>query len=552
MPSPPEARQLFGIDEGASLDAIDQAYYSKRAELQKKQKSAPTPALAAKFATVLAKLDDHYAALVQSPVMTNSTTSATSASSLSQTKLDDLPGVAPSDINRLSFAAGHVLAGRYTIAELIGQGGMGAVYRAHDKNRDEDIAIKILLPSLTNNERALTRFMDEARISSKLSHPNIVNVYDVQNDGDLYFLTMELLEGQGVNQLLETRESLQQPFSEKELLDIVGQLLPALSYAHEHTVHRDIKPENIWLTKDGHYKLMDFGIAQLQSTSRRTQTGTAMGTAYYMAPEQIKGSKHLDARADLYAVGILLYTLATGDVPAGLIKPLQKKRPDLNHGFCQAVMQCLEPQPDERPADAVQLLTALQTTAKARRGMPKQGNSKQAKSVAGLNAGPNKRVVATLVLLLFIGLGAIAGTGVWKDWIPASKAEIAREKAAVAKLQGELKVIKQRLDTARRNLDSEVRDAERNNNKGLAALNYWQRLSEAGIFNGNQIPSLEGELAVGETLLREGRYAEAQNTLSKVRDGYKTLQKEFNAAEKLFAAETSAAQAKAAWLKRKK
>jgi formylglycine-generating enzyme required for sulfatase activity/serine/threonine protein kinase len=540
--------KLLGLEEGASKASIDTAYTAKRSELQGKQQSAPTPPLADKFTAAIAKLDQAYQQLGTSADSSSATQDASARSStaspLSQTKLDDLPGLAPEDLKQLSFEVGHVLAGRYTIKELVGQGGMGAVYRAHDKNRDEDIALKILLPSLTGNERALARFMDEARISSKLSHRNIVNVYDVQNDGDLYFLTMELLQGQDLRQVMENQQLVGRPIDIDDVKAYLAEICTGLSAAHEHTVHRDIKPENIWLCDDGKLKLMDFGIAQLQSTSRRTQTGAAMGTAYYMAPEQLKGLKDIDGRADQYAVGVLAYELLTGEVPAGAIEPVNALRKDIPKGMAAAIMQSLSPRPENRFAT---IDTFAEAIAKGKGKSPRQ---KRPSNSLPTGEGPNQWLVAALVLITLLGVGALAYTGVWKDWMPASKAEIAREKAGVAKLQGEIKVIKQRLETARRSLDSDVRDAERNESNDLNALDHWQRLTEAGIFSGNQIPGLEGDLAVGETLLSEGSYSEAHLTLSKVRDGYKTLQQKFNAAKKLHVVETAALAAKDAWLQR--
>jgi len=538
-----DALKMLGLADDADAAAISAAYKTKRAALQAKQQSAPSPALANKFAELLTKVDAAYQQLQS----TANSAGKTGKSPLSQTKLDDLPCVDPSDINRLSFAAGHVLAGRYTIAELIGQGGMGAVYRAHDKNRDEDIAIKILLPSLTNNERALARFMDEARISSKLSHANIVNVYDVQNDGDLYFLTMELLEGQDLRQVMENQKLVGRPIDIEDVKAYLAQICTGLTAAHEHTVHRDIKPENIWLCDDGKLKLMDFGIAQLQSTSRRTQTGAAMGTAYYMAPEQLKGLKDIDGRADQYAVGVLAYELLTGEVPAGAIEAVDALRKDIPKGMAAAIMQSLSPRPENR-FNSIDAFAEAIAKGKGRAKSPRQPRTNNGLPTG---EGPNKWVVATLVLFLFIGLGAIAGTGVWKDWIPASKAEIAREKAAVAKLQGEIGVLKQRLDTARRHQDNDVRDAQRNRSDELAALSHWQQLTETGIFNGKQIPNLEGERAVGETLLQEGSYSDAQTTLVTVRDAYKALLQEFIVAEQIYVAESASGKTKGKWLARK-
>ncbi|MEE2653857.1 MAG: TonB family protein [Pseudomonadota bacterium] len=523
-------------------------YQKKRQELREKQQSAPTPALAGKFTGLLAKLDSAYAILSDASVgseqvaLNNATSHITSP--LSQTKLDDLPGMAPADINRLSFDVGHVLAQRYTIKELIGQGGMGAVYRAHDKNRDEDIAIKILLPSLTNNERALSRFLDEARISSKLSHANIVNVYDVQSDGDLYFLTMELLEGQDLRQVMENQKLVGRPMAIEDIKGYLSQICEGLAAAHEHTVHRDIKPENIWLCDDGRIKLMDFGIAQLQSTSRRTQTGAAMGTAYYMAPEQLKGLKDIDGRADQYAVGVLAYELLTGEVPAGAIEPVEALRKDIPKGMAAAIMRALSPRPESR-FESIPLFAEAVQKAKGKTRY-KAANT----SSVPISTGPNKWVVVAVVVLSLAGLGAIAGTGIWKDWMPASKEEIVQQKAAIAQLQGEISVLKQRLETSRRSLDSDLRDAQRNNSESLAALEQWQGLTEQAIFNSNRIAQLEGGLAVGQTLLREGSYADAHTALQEVRDGYQSLYDNFTAAGNLFEEEQAAKREEQRWNER--
>ena len=559
-----EALKALGLDENVSTEDIQAALKAKQQDIAAKKANAPTDALKAKFAAIEAKLAEVEKTLSAEPgnhpasdAVTPANAGAQRPSPLSQTKLADLPGLAPQDAAQVELQPGQILANRYEIKELIGQGGMGAVYRAFDKNRDEDIAIKVLLPSLTKNERALERFLNEARVSSKLSHQHIVNVYDVQSDpqidgsGDLYFLIMELLEGQDLAQLIQTREQLNQPFTGKELTEVIEQLAPALDYAHQHTVHRDIKPENIWLDEDGHCKLMDFGIAQLQSTSQRTQTGAAMGTAYYMAPEQLKGSKNVDARADIYALGVMLYAMATGDVPAGLIKPLHEKRPDISPAFSVAVMQCLEADPEDRPQSAGELLGLLQQglTAKgAKTRKSKTAKSSRPATAANLHGGPNKWAIAAALLLL-VGFGGAVGTGVvdLSGLMPMSAAEKAQKEASIARLQGEIKVLKQRLETARRNLDGDLRDEERNNGKDLTILQSWQLATERAIFNGSKIGELEGTQSMAETLLRKEQYAQSEAAFIEVKAGYEKLNAEFQAGEKLYAADQSAQKAKSEW-----
>ena len=342
--------KALNLDENANADSLKQAYEAKQTELDSKIEQAPTDALKQKFAQIKLQLQDAYTKHTQTQAV----------NPLSQTQMADLPqagmsytgyedSALPGEALKHQLKPGTELAGgRYQIKEQIGVGGMGAVFRAFDKNRAQDIAIKVLLPHLTKHERARERFLNEARLSSQLSHPNIVNVFDVQNDGDLYYLTMELLEGQDLRQVMENKKLVRQPFDIEDIKDYVGAICEALEHAHEVTVHRDIKPENIWIGADGKVKLMDFGIAQLQSASQRTKTGAAMGTAYYMAPEQLKGLNDIDGRADQYAVGVLAYELLTGEVPAGVIEPVQELRKGIPMGMAKGVMKALSSRPENR------------------------------------------------------------------------------------------------------------------------------------------------------------------------------------------------------------
>ncbi len=552
--TPEDGQQLLGIDSSdpqapQASEIIEQAYQTRRAGLQHKRDQAPTEAVQAKLDQALAKLEvARNTLLAASSVPEGSSGTSSQApsrsSSLSGTKLADLPQADASHTGfdggqagaQLNLQAGTVLAGRYEIRERIGAGGMGAVYRALDKTTGKDIAVKVLLPGLMKNERARERFLDEARISQQLSHPNIVNVYDVQQDGDFFFLTMELLEGQDLRQVMDNRQLARQPFSQQEMQALAGQLCDALAYAHKHTVHRDLKPENVWLTEDGDYKLMDFGIARVQSTSQRTQTGAAMGTAYYMAPEQLKGQKNIDGRADQYALGVMLYELATGEVPAGLIKPLRELRKDLSRGFANTVMRTLHTNPDERFADVSAFGQSLQS----------------GKGGAELQWPWKSLGIAAGVLVAVLGLGGLAVSGGFgldglKGLLPMSAEEIAQREAQLSRLQAEIRVLKQQLENSRRNLASDVRDAERNKSSNFAVLNHWQRLTENSIFSGSTIGELEGALSMAETLLRREQYDLAEVTLIEVKASYDDLNREFQAGERLFEAEQTAQRANSEW-----
>lgn len=243
---------------------------------------------------------------------------------------------------------GAVIAGRLELQELLGQGGMGNVYAARDRLKDEDVAIKVLRQDYQFSSAAKERFLAEAKVSCSLSHPNIVRVHDVGISGDAYYLSMERLYGQTLRQRTEMYRSERRPFSVEEVSAIARQLINALRYAHRYIVHRDLKPENIWLEQDDTVKLMDFGIARAFSNSQLTQTGMSMGTAYYMAPEQRVDAKDVDWRADQYALGVVMYELFTGTLPAGTVRPVDHVRPDLPKRYAAAVMRAMSSRPEDR------------------------------------------------------------------------------------------------------------------------------------------------------------------------------------------------------------
>jgi serine/threonine protein kinase len=237
------------------------------------------------------------------------------------------------------------------------------VYAAHDRLRDEDVAIKVLRQDLIFSIAAKERFLAEAKLSSNLSHPNIVRVYDVGESGGHYYLSMERLFGHTLRQRIETYRRDDRAFGLDEVTDIVRQLIDALRYAHRFIVHRDLKPENIWLADDGTVKLMDFGIARAFSSSHMTQTGMMMGTAYYMAPEQRLDAKDVDWRADQYALGVVMYELLAGTIPMGAVKPLDQVRRDVPQRIARAVMRAMSPKREERWPSLADMLAELETPA---------------------------------------------------------------------------------------------------------------------------------------------------------------------------------------------
>ena len=205
--------------------------------------------------------------------------------------------------------------GRYDIIRVLGKGAMGLVYEARDPNLDRRVAIKTIKVENLSEEAAAeyeARFRTEARSAARLQHPNIVSVYDSDRHGDIAYLVMEFIQGEDLKQHLDGGKR----YSLSQSLGMVADLLAALDYAHrQNIVHRDVKPANLLIESNGRVKLTDFGVARIQDSGEATRTqGTMVGTLKYMSPEQVQGVP-IDARADLFAVGVVLYQLLTGKRP---------------------------------------------------------------------------------------------------------------------------------------------------------------------------------------------------------------------------------------------
>lgn len=203
--------------------------------------------------------------------------------------------------------------GRYEIIGELGKGAMGIVYKAKDPIIDRILAIKTISLNLTSDEKDEyeARFYQEAKAAGRLSHPNIVTVYDVGKSGDVAYIAMEFLQGRELHDILNEGKRL--PVS--QVLDIVKQVAQGLAYAHEHgIVHRDVKPSNIMVIHDGHVKITDFGIARMTSSTVQTQAGVVLGSPKYMSPEQVLG-KSIDQRTDIFSLGVMLYEMLSGRPP---------------------------------------------------------------------------------------------------------------------------------------------------------------------------------------------------------------------------------------------
>ena len=261
--------------------------------------------------------------------------------------------------------------GKYICERKLGSGAMGTVWLSYHTGLDMPVAVKILDPTLAEKDPDYSeRFVKEGKLAASISHQNIIRVFDAGNDGATYYLVMEYIEGVDAKEMLEQRGEM----SVDEVLELGISTAEALKSAHDKgVVHRDIKPENIMITMEGDIKLADLGIAKQLDDNGSTMTGIAMGTPFYIAPEQAMDASSVDHRCDIYSLGATLYHLATGTVPFNgsstvdiLMKhtdaPLQdprKRRADLPENFCNVIMTMMSKDPRDRYKDCKQLITAL-------------------------------------------------------------------------------------------------------------------------------------------------------------------------------------------------
>lgn len=262
---------------------------------------------------------------------------------------------------------GMILCDRYEILDVVGAGGMSIVYKARDHRLNRNVAIKVLKPEFSNDKNFVTKFRIEAQASAGLTHPNIVNVYDVVDDEGIYCIVMELVEGITLKQYIEQNGRL--PMD--KAIDFSIQIASGLEAAHEnHIIHRDIKPQNIIVSRNGNIKVTDFGIAKAASSN--TLTSGAMGSVHYISPEQARGG-YSDERSDIYSLGITMYEMVTGRVPFegdnnvsvalmhiqnDMIPPRQYY-PDIYSSFEKIIMKATQKKPERRYLTASALIADL-------------------------------------------------------------------------------------------------------------------------------------------------------------------------------------------------
>lgn len=314
------------------------------------------------------------------------------------------------------LAPDSLVADRYRIVRMLGEGGMGNVYQAEDLELDRPVALKFIRPDLASHPEVLTRFKQEIILARDVTHENVVRIFDLGAANGLKFITMEYVEGRDLKELIQEGHEFEPPDASR----IVVQICRALNAAHQAgVIHRDLKPQNVMIDAQGNARVMDFGIARSMEISGLTRTGQMLGTPDYMSPEQAMGQL-VDARSDIFSLGLIFYEMMTGELPfkadnsmATLLRrtqerarPPKKLDPDIPDNLDAIICRCLETDPERRYQDVKEILEDLES----RRSIRRPGAAGRA--VHGLRrARPVTRWLLAGLVLVALGLGVLAGTG---------------------------------------------------------------------------------------------------------------------------------------------
>ena len=323
-------------------------------------------------------------------------------------------GGAPQNWEPPSIADVQALLHDYEILGLLGRGGMGAVYKARQRSLDRLVAIKILPPLVDAlGVGYVERFKNEARLLAKLDHPGIVHVYDFgELPGRLLHFVMEYVDGTDVARLVASQGRL----SPEHAASITAEVCAALHCAHQAgVVHRDVKPANILVARDGRIKVADFGLAKKNSGETRdaTTAGLVMGTTDYAAPESLTTGMIVDHRADLYAVGVMLYNMLTGEIPRGVFPPASEKAPEASPRFDEIITKALQKEPERRYQSAATMRSDVESTG-------------------ATPAGHKRKRWPTVLGAAAAALALVAAVALWRPWKPAVVPAVAVSPAPAA------------------------------------------------------------------------------------------------------------------------
>jgi Tol biopolymer transport system component len=333
--------------------------------------------------------------------------------------LDRTPAERPAFPNRGPATLSGRTVSHFRIGEPLGSGGMGVVYAAEDVQLGRPVALKFLAPELVRDPEAKARFLTEARAASALDHANLCTIHEIgESEDGLLFLAMPRYEGESLD-----RRIARGPLPVEEALDIIVQAARGLAKAHEHgIIHRDIKPGNLFVTRDGVVKILDFGIAKLAGEVGPTPTGSALGTPSYMGPEQMRGAA-VDARADVWSLGVVLYEMLTGRRPfvggAGIAvvhavlhedpEPLAHLRPEVPAELDRILSRMLAKDPEQRYADAAEVLAELRNAL----DLPTTGSGHPSPSPSAIRRPPRRLAWAALGAVA-LAAGVAVGLLVWR------------------------------------------------------------------------------------------------------------------------------------------
>ena len=326
--------------------------------------------------------------------------------------------------------------GRYEVITEIGRGSMGIVYKAHDPNLDLTVALKVLRQDRVSSSAFVKRFLSEAKALGRLDHPNIIRVYNVDEDQGNVYIAMEFIEGESLNEVMQKKK-----FSAEEIIELGSAVAGTLDYAHKQgIIHRDIKPGNILIRSDGILKITDFGIAHIEDSSaqKQTQAGEILGTPAYMSPEQVL-SQPVDGRSDIFSLGVILYELSAGKMPfagqnlAAIFNaitqvdpaPVTAGNPDIPGDLSDIISKCLQKNPDNRFESGHALAKALKASVK------KEATATAAAPVEQKKSRSKSLILAAIIIAVVIGLVSYYVMG------PGNETSSGKDKARTAFLKVE-------------------------------------------------------------------------------------------------------------------